>query len=195
MLPQLRFAEHPLEDTLEEYAFGRLAEKDAAPFEEHLLLCVACQDRLREMDEYIRLMKTAVSVGPRRAITGWRIWIGAAALCASAALVLIMMFPLSPARQPVPVNLIAFRGGVEMAHATAGRRLDLTIDLSDVSPSAAYRVQVVDAAGREEWSGSAAPSGGKLMVHVSKPLEPGVHWVRLSSGGGELLREFGLRAE
>ena len=194
-MSQICFTEHPSEDQLEEYAFGRLHDPQAAPLEEHLLICVSCQDRLHEVDEYIRLMKTAAALEPRRATTGWRFWIGAAALCASAILVLIMMVPRIPAGKPVPVSLVAFRGGVEMAHAKAGRRLDLTIDLSDVSPSPAYRVQVVDAVGKEEWGGSAAASGGKLVVHVSRSLDRGVHWVRLSSERGELLREFGLRAE
>ena len=196
---QICFNEHPSEDTLEEYAFGRLAEQDAAPLEEHLLLCAGCQDRLGELDEYIRLMKTAAALEPRRVTARWRVWTGAGALCASALLAMVVgmvqMVPRVAAAKPVPVTLIAFRGGSDMAHATAGRRLDLTIDLSDVSPSAAYRVQVVDAYGREEWSGSAAASGAKLVVHVSKSLERGEHWVRLSSAKGELLREFGLRAE
>ncbi|HUA84516.1 MAG TPA: hypothetical protein VMB85_11695 [Bryobacteraceae bacterium] len=194
-MPHIRFAAHPSEDTLEEYAFGRLREQDAAPLEEHLLLCSTCQDRLGEVEQYIRLIKTAASMEPRRTTAGWRIPTGVAALCVSAALALLLMIPRVPVEKTVQVDLIAFRGGVEMAHATAGRRLELTIDLSDLPPSPAYRVQVVDAAGREEWSGSAAASGVKLVVQVSKPLERGVHWVRLSSADDELLREFGLRAE
>jgi hypothetical protein len=57
--PHPEWVEHPAEDTLEEYAFNRLAEEEAAPLEEHLLVCSICQDRLAASDEYIRLMKAA----------------------------------------------------------------------------------------------------------------------------------------
>ena len=82
-----------------------------------------------------------------------------------------------------------------MAHVSAGRRLDLAIDLTDLVRPGAYRVQVVNAAGREEWSGEAAASGEELRVRLGTSLRRGVHWVRISSAGGELLREFGLRAD
>ena len=82
-----------------------------------------------------------------------------------------------------------------MAHAAVGRPLDLTIDVSDLSAMRGYRVQVVDAAGGEEWSGQVMASGAKLLVHIPRSLSRGMHWVRLSSVEGSLLREFGLRVE
>jgi hypothetical protein len=47
------------EDRLESYAWGRLSEIDTAPLEDHLLLCAACQDRLAQLDDYLRVARAA----------------------------------------------------------------------------------------------------------------------------------------
>ncbi len=57
----LAFRDHPDENVLEEYAFGRLNEAEAAILEEHILVCEQCQLALAETDDYIRLMKFAAS--------------------------------------------------------------------------------------------------------------------------------------
>ena len=49
--------EHPEEDRLEQYSLGRLAGSDLRRLEEHLLLCPKCQDRLTEVDAYVRAMR------------------------------------------------------------------------------------------------------------------------------------------
>jgi anti-sigma factor RsiW len=53
--------DHIDEETLELYALGRLAEEEAAPVEEHLLVCHSCQDRLASTDEFIRTVRAAAS--------------------------------------------------------------------------------------------------------------------------------------
>jgi len=58
------FFSHISEDTLEKYALGRIPEVDFFPVEEHLLICLTCQIRLEEMDEYIKVMKAATSAVP-----------------------------------------------------------------------------------------------------------------------------------
>ena len=60
---------HIAEEVLETYALGKLDEAARAPLEEHLLLCPACQDRLSEMDEYIRVMRAAMQ-SPTGSIAG-----------------------------------------------------------------------------------------------------------------------------
>ncbi|HLH41265.1 MAG TPA: hypothetical protein VKX39_19105 [Bryobacteraceae bacterium] len=201
MTPHPEWVEHPAEDTLEEYAFNRLAEEEAAPLEEHLLVCSICQDRLAASDEYIRLMKAAADQLQKDAsrkpagevlARGFG-WAGFAAACCLAAVSWVN--PRGPAKAPAQIELFAFRGSTEMAHAPAGHPLNVAIDISDLAPPAGYRVQVVDAWGREEWNGQASASGMTLKVAVPKTLARGVHWVRLSSSNGELLREFGLRID
>jgi anti-sigma factor RsiW len=51
---------HIDDDALEAYSMGRLAEAEAAPIEEHLLVCPLCQDRFAEWDTYIRSMQSAM---------------------------------------------------------------------------------------------------------------------------------------
>lgn len=50
---------HIPEEMLDEMALGRLAEPASEVWEEHLLVCAACQDRLAQADEYMRAMKSA----------------------------------------------------------------------------------------------------------------------------------------
>jgi anti-sigma factor RsiW len=45
------------DDTIERYAMGRLAKTSLARFEEHLLLCEECQDRVFEMDAYLAALR------------------------------------------------------------------------------------------------------------------------------------------
>jgi len=50
------------DETLETYALGRLADPAGARFEEHLLTCRFCQDRLAETDEYILAASKAAAM-------------------------------------------------------------------------------------------------------------------------------------
>ena len=197
---------HADADTLEEYVVGRLPESVSEPLEEHLLICPRCQAAIAEIDEYVLLMKHAIAnleskkvgVGPLElgwAFSRWgRVGIGVTVT----ALVLVwMLFRSSkPETETNSVQLVALRGD-EMASVAPTRNgpLDLVIDVSDLPGPSAFRLDVVDAAGRRQWSGSAVPSAGKLMVRMPNGLSRGIHWVRLSSAEGELLREFGLRAD
>ena len=53
--------DHISEDILENYALGKLSNDASAPVEEHLLVCPTCQDALQEADDYIGVIKAAVS--------------------------------------------------------------------------------------------------------------------------------------
>lgn len=61
-----RFDCHPPEDVLEAYAMGRLCELESAPLEEHILICLLCQDRLEAVDEFIQLARAAEEYVPPR---------------------------------------------------------------------------------------------------------------------------------
>jgi hypothetical protein len=193
-------------DTLEEYVIGRLPESAIEPLEEHLLICPRCQAAVAEIDEYVSLMKHAMAKmaakrpGAKRLEVEWtlsrskRIGIGVTIT----AVFLGWMLIRAPRTVPEAnsVQLIALRGDdmASIAHTRSGP-VDLGIDVSDLPGIASFGLEVVDAAGQRQWNGTAAPSGGKLTVRVAKGLAPGVYWVRLSAAGGELLREFGLRAD
>ncbi len=202
---------HPSEEMLEEYCFSRLLEPTQATVEEHLLVCATCQETLQNLDEYILLMKAATREhnitplsgsrtpagraweGVRTAVirvgfawnTMWAIGLGLA--CATALL----------SWRSGPAQLAAFRDGAEVTttHAPAGQPLELAVDLTDLPRSNAYRLEMVSAEGRRVWDSVAQASSGTLFARAPKDLKPGVYWVRLYSGPGELLREFGLRLE
>jgi hypothetical protein len=59
---QLGIGPHLDDGDLEQYAMGQLPEERVAPFEEHFLACVSCQDRFLETDVYVNAVR---SVSPR----------------------------------------------------------------------------------------------------------------------------------
>ena len=52
--------DHASEETLEQYSLGTLPEQELESFEEHLLVCPTCQDRLAATDRFIRAFCGAV---------------------------------------------------------------------------------------------------------------------------------------
>jgi hypothetical protein len=202
--PHSGFDAHPSVETLEEYAFNRLSEGAAESVEEHLLLCSACQTQLLDVDEYIRLMKHATAgldTDPNARTTGggrarWGVFAGGVtALALIVIAVLVGVRRAGPGAEAQQVELAAFRGSEEMAHAGAGRPINVVIDASDLSSSSQFRVEVVNASGHTVWKGLAIAAGGRLSTKISTNLNRGIYWVRLSTSEGELLREYGLRAD
>ncbi len=56
---------HIHDDELELYALDRLTEPQAAPVEEHLLICEECRVRLAGWDEYVGAMRAAMELAER----------------------------------------------------------------------------------------------------------------------------------
>lgn len=216
----MTFNIHPPEETLEEYCFNRLPHENAAAIEEHLLICEPCQHTVKNLDEYIALMKAATAeynLAASSAPTGstwsrlrnvwsrpfspsWAIALGAVGAIAVLSWAMISMVTARRAEQPplaAFVALTAVRGGETLAmnQGPAGRPLDLAIDLADLSVSDAYRMEVVSAQGQPIWDAQETASNGKLSARLPKGLSPGVYWVRLYAARDELLREFGLRVQ
>jgi hypothetical protein len=50
---------HAVDEVLESYAIGTLAEPALAELEEHLLICTYCQQRLDDTNAYVTAMRTA----------------------------------------------------------------------------------------------------------------------------------------
>ena len=46
---------------LDEFVMEMLSDEDCARWEEHLLMCAQCQDRVAETDEYVGVMKSAAA--------------------------------------------------------------------------------------------------------------------------------------
>lgn len=194
---------HPTPETLEEYAFQRLSEADTEGLEEHLLVCGDCQHALAEIDEYILLMKVATARPKEPVLSGnggvglpaWLYATGGVAV-AMAVVLAIALWPASQAGPVQSVQLLALRGGEQaINHIRAGQPVDLKMDLRGLPQAETrYRVEVVTAAGVPNWAGEIGDPQRTGSVHLARGLRSGVYWVRLYARG-ELLREFGLRAE
>jgi hypothetical protein len=56
---------HLDEGQIESYSMQMGDAQEAARFEEHLLICETCQERLMEMDSYIASMRQAAGMWPK----------------------------------------------------------------------------------------------------------------------------------
>jgi hypothetical protein len=201
---------HPSEETLENYALGRLPESEVAAVETHLLTCTACQESLTEADNYVSAMKAALEerhVAPAAKPSGsWLDWLrgqvrhphpltafsmGAAAL----ALVAVVSYKPSSTSSEL-VTLRSVRGGnaAEPAEGRAGTPLTLTIQSAEWNVDPTFRVRIVDARGQEVWTGAPVLDAGRNVVRLDG-LGPGTYWVRLFSPAGSQLQEYGLRLQ
>jgi hypothetical protein len=198
---EISFDHHPSDAVLEEYALSRLSEPACAAVEEHLLVCEGCQISVQQADEYVRLMKHALSiVSPGVALShparpGRRVAFLAIPAMAAAAILALLMVRRSVPPATNEIQLVAMRGGdgVPTLSAHSGP-LRLDIDASDLDIRGALRVGVVDSGGRPLWSGEGAISNGKLSINTTI-RRSGIYWVRLYSSSGDLLREFGLKVD
>ena len=185
---------HPSESQIEQYSQGTLERPELELFEEHLLICEQCRESLAAADNMVAAFRAAsrrMETGEPAPASRWVLrpaWVAGFAVSMLAVIALAPWRALTPAA-PISVVLRATRGlpGTEVK---AGRSLVLTPDLTDLPASPSYRLEIVDAAGRQAWTGSVGRQGA---VQVPKELPPGTWFVRVYSPGGDLLREFGLR--
>jgi hypothetical protein len=181
---------HQTDEQLELYALGRLDEPGQAVVEEHLLVCVTCQQRLDEVEAFAMAMHQAIASGPAQELekTGWLAWFRAwlwpwpAAVAGFAALMLTIILSVHPGRNLAPLaslQLTAIRGDVPAV--APARETDIT--LTDAPAGTALRVEVVDA------------TGGKVAdsLRITKSLAEGSYFVRLYDSSGKLLHEYGFR--
>ena len=209
-MTEIHDPEHPEEDLLERYSLDLVSGEELQSFEEHLLICEECQDRLTESDAYVRAMRAATAElsghdGSRVAewlvsrLSGflrlpWPTWAGVGV----AGLMALMWLGRPEAPPPLAVFLHSTRGA-ESAAVNAvvgsGRPLLLELDVEGLPRLPAYEAEIVDSAGREIWRSVVQPKGGRLFVLEPKALDGGTFWVRLYSAQGntDLLREYGLQ--
>ncbi|MGA2185820.1 MAG: hypothetical protein ABSH47_22605 [Bryobacteraceae bacterium] len=192
------------DELVERYSLGRLREQECAAFEEHLLLCGACQERLNESDEYVAAARAAGAQlarrGPARAATAWgsgffRPTVRSPVTLAAAA-ALIAGFSLFLSWQPAPairgtsrVKLASLRAGTggAIGHTTSARRLILDIDTSRLPAGCDCRLQLVDHNGQPVWEQRVRVDGPAVSVEVGRVLAAGRYWLRLY--GSELSRD------
>ena len=204
---QLGPNEHISEESLESYTLGSLNEPLVADLEEHLLLCSACQEKLREIDGYVAAMRGAAARLDREdesRKTFWT-WVSGAltvrrlswalALMALTLVGLAVRLSLrAPVVSPFALVLETSRGS-ELQHAPAQRPLDLSLDITALPALPSYQLETVDARGTIQAQSSAKASEGRVKASIEKGLRSGSYFVRLYSPSRELLREYGLQVD
>ncbi len=202
---------HGTDDQLEEYVFGRLSVSDLPALEEHLMICVACRDRLDAVEAVTAGFKEALDISPAvlrpaSARVEWFAWFAQrwfaqrwlrqpAFLVAVGMVVLFAILSTfsnghTKFAPVATLQLTASRG--EMPSAVPARELDLT--LSDVpAEGGPLRVEIVNATGHIMWGGAAAGSAAGIQVKSERQFGSGDYFVRLYSASGKMLREYGFR--
>jgi hypothetical protein len=191
---------HETDEQLELFALDRLPEAVVERIEEHLMICDSCRMRLEDIAQFAHSMRSALrtmQLGPVPARRGWfEGWKLRFAFAGALAFALLLSFVAyrNGSNRSLPlvatITLSALRGGAPAV--PPARETELTLDGVDGQQ---LTVELVDAAGRSQWSGVGDAADGKLRVKVGKSLEPGTYFVRLNSSGGELLREYGFQVK
>jgi len=176
---------------------GRLADPELSGFEEHLLICGQCQDRLAREDAFRQGMRVALARTPQKSAAGrsfpvsWILVLAALAVI----VVAVIAWPRPTALPATLLQLQADRGPQDQPPAApAGQPLLLLLDTTGLPAIPSYRVEVVDFSGQARFQSDVAPSGGRVRASLAKGLPAGAYFVRLYSPGRELLREFALTA-
>ena len=202
---QLGIGSHLDDADLEQYSMGMLPEVRLVPFEEHLLACESCQDRLLETEAFVNAVRSvspklrAASPSPRRnRFRPKPTWVAAFAM-AVVLLGLGRIWLVAP-RAPMDfaaVVLQSSRGieGLAVAKAPAGKPLALTIDLTELPALPSYRLEIVNSGGKPAWQAPAGARDGRVTQRLPHGLNTGQYYARLYTAGGQLLREFGLRID
>ena len=211
---QIASDSHFNEELLEKYAVGQLADGQDALIEEHLLMCIECQVRLSDIDDYVRGMKIAMAelktgAAPwRQRLPEWvfgrsgrglfsipmPVWVTGLTVLAVA--LLIPHWQTSAV--PSEISLTASRGAHSgfMAHGSAHGKILLKIDAASIPASTSYQLQVVDASGREILRTSLSPQQAEILAPIPMELPKGRYWVRLSAAPNlKLLQEYGLSVD
>ena len=182
-------------EELERISLGQASAEETEAFEEHLLLCPACQQRFEETESYTHAIRAAAAELQVDRAAGRSWWSMPRLVPALACMALLAIGIVSVTRfsantpPPLAVSLTATRGSVPGGTVPAGREMELAPDLSGIATPGPYRLEIVDARGDVAWKGVFDGAAGRVAVPA---LHVGTHFVRIYSAQGELLREYGL---
>lgn len=188
--------QHIDDRNMDAYASGRLPEPLVADAEEHLLICLECQERLVQADEFMALFRQAVQEPAASRVRWWSLrpfgrtaaWAGALAVA-----VLAVVVPLQVREGPPSTITLRSLRGPDSLRAKSRTPLRLVFD---VPASDAGRVQIVDRSGKRVVEAASAADDGWAVAKVPG-LARGTYWVRIygKTDPSQLLSEYGLVAE
>ena len=192
---------HIEETLLDQYSMGVLPEQLTAEVEEHLLVCLFCQNRLVATDRFLAVFREAARrldaepISRRKRIQTVRIGLWAAAI-AAIFVFLMLMIPRHHS-QPTPAILLmqSLRGPESAARMGAGESRLLVFDIALPATDEEYKIEVVDAVGNRVLEKSGTLKDGRLSVVLQK-MRRGSYWVRIyRKAQNDLLAESGLGVE
>jgi hypothetical protein len=190
---------HMERDEIERYSMGAITEEESAPFDEHVLICEFCRNRVTESDDYVAAMQGAGGrlrhsrnlEARRRFFPRLIPLFSAAGLIVLVALATLWLGNRATATPAYAVNLVSTRGSGIDAKAPPGRALNLSLELTGLPTQPSFRVEMVDRLGTVVWRGTAQPRDSKAAVSVPG-MPGGIYFVRVYAPPGELLREYGI---
>ncbi|HWB84808.1 MAG TPA: hypothetical protein VG675_11755 [Bryobacteraceae bacterium] len=174
-----------------------MSEQDLSLFEEHLLICEPCRERVAASDAYFRAMVQASQLLQDRGESVVETWkMPRFAIAWAMALLVVVVGAtlwitrIRPEASAFAVQLQTTRGSVVGAKAPAGRPLVLDLDMAGLPAAPSYRLEMVDSLGARVWQGTLP--AGSTQVRLGAEAA-GAYYVRVYSTSGELLREYGLQ--
>jgi hypothetical protein len=200
---------HLNEEILETYALGHMSEISEQAVEDHLFECETCRCALEELENYLLVTRLAMRdlvrdqstvpfaarVRQKWALARNPLWAGSLVVATVVGFV-SWQSERVPEPPPVIVKLEALRGIDDTANqACSDREIVLNADIRGLPDGMNYRLEVVDANGKQIWVGPGSPSNDIVVAHLKRRVGRGMYWVRLYGSGAELLREYGLRVE
>ncbi len=190
---------HVTEDQLERYSAGSLPETAVARVEEHVLVCETCQDKLAYADAWVRSVRWAGAQLRREPQGFWqrlRVPHMVPALAASLIVLFAVVFYLQSNKRAVAPFAVALQAtrGETMAHVPAHQPLVIHPNLDGLPQFPTYRLEIVDAVGKQVFESSLALVPGHNPASTISGVTPGVYFARVYSPAGDLLREYALEA-
>ncbi len=195
---------HGTDDQIERYTIGTLPDAELAILEDHLLICEECRGRTEDTQAFTMALRDALKEAPVSAqtvskqkatfdLTGW-LRRPAVSMAFGFVLLFCVLAIFSNQRNGLPavavLQLTATRGEVP----TVGRARELDLRLAGAPQDGGpYRVEVVDAQGKNIWGSLADNEGDAVLVKVPMRMQSGEYFVRLYSADGPIVHEYGFR--
>ena len=191
-------SQHIPEETLEQYSMGRLSDSESEPVEEHLLVCMHCQDLLTETEDFLHAVRAATDQlkDNPEPVSWWKHWWESATALpkpvfamAACALALLVVLPNRPPNAAT-VELQTMRGAESAAQAPADSTLNLKLSVPVDQGNNPLQVRVADSAGKIVEQAPVEFVEGQPVARVGG-LAAGSYWVRVYRNE-EMVSESGL---
>jgi hypothetical protein len=197
---------HLSEEQLEQYVQGQLHSSEVIPLEEHLMICVVCQEKLDEVENVTVGFKEALAELPKpvqqaETARGWFAgdWFDflrrpafSMALGFATLILVVAIFSNTGTKFAPSASLVLTGVRGEMPQAVPARQFELTLKDSPTD-GGPFRVEVVNAVGASVWSGLAVAAPTGVQITEPRRLDAGDYFVRLFNSDGKLLDEYGFR--